>query len=101
MWTKDGIQVSGATKRTTKPNLSARMQKLVENRKQRVLVLKNGEHRKAGSVAVTEGSLKNMLNDTTNVLGFSVSSLFTVEGTKLIEVGGGSGMLLELICNVE
>ena len=62
------------------------MQKLVENRKQRVLVFKNGEYRKAGSVYITEGSLKNMLTDSSDLLVFTASSLFTIEGTKLIEV---------------
>lgn len=87
MWTKDGIQVSGARpKRTTKPHLSERMQKLVENRRQRVLVLRNGEHRRAGSVCISEGSLKNMLNDATDLLLFTVSNLYTIEGTKITEV---------------
>ena len=58
-----------------------------------MLVFKNGEYRKAGSVFITEGSLRNMLTDSSDLLVFTAGSLFTVEGTKLIEVAISSHVM--------
>ena len=48
---------------------------------------RNGEHRSAGSVHIGEGSMRNMLQDAANMLSGPVSSFYTVEGTKMVEVG--------------
>ena len=82
VWTKDGVVVSGVKQRT-KPVLSERLQRLVENKKQRVTVFRNGDYR--NPVLVTEGPLSTMITDASELLAMNVHALYTVEGTSIVE----------------
>ena len=85
VWTKDGVVVSGVKQRT-KPVLSERLQRLVENKKQRVTVFRNGDYR--SPVLITEGPLSIMISDSSDLLAMNVHALYTVEGTSLVEGEG-------------